>query len=122
MKLENAVSLYDFFSAHQHEALTPEVLADVSMSDMIDEFSLLLFSYRQEHQMTQGQLAAKLDMSQAMVSSYESGSRNISLKTLSEIAAKLGRSVSLSFTPVQVSIPSNPILTDCNFDDIASAA
>ena len=72
--------------------------------------------------MTQAQLAAKLDMSQAMVSSYESGSRNISLKTLSDIAAKLGCSVSLSFTPVQVSIPSNPFQPDCNFDDIASAA
>jgi DNA-binding XRE family transcriptional regulator len=60
-----------------------------------------LLAYRKKHRLTQKQLAESLGVTQAMVSKLESGDTNISVKKLSEIAAKLGSSlyVTLNLVP-----------------------
>ena len=119
------VSLNEVFADVRPEDITPEGRAALSLSNMIDDVSLLLFRYRMDHSLTQRQLADQLGMTQAMVSSYETGSRNISLKTLSQIAARIGYDVSLTFTPADAAMSDKPVpvaeIPD-RFDDFVFAA
>lgn len=79
---------------------TYEEHAICNYSELIDDFSLLLAKFRMENGMTQKELASRLTISQAMISQYESGSRNISLSTLCDIVSKLGKKVSLSYKDI----------------------
>jgi len=107
MDWSNYITFDKLFPDLGKKPLTAETRALLSLSEMTDDFSLLLSNYRYDHSLTQKQLADQLGISQAMVSSYESGSRNFSVKTLCGIAAQLGYAVSLVFhplTPVQVAM------------------
>ena len=57
--------------------------------DALNNISVALVDYRIAHHLSQKQLADKLGMSQAMISKYESGDNNFSLKTLFELLGKL---------------------------------
>ena len=57
--------------------------------DINYEISTLLVNYRIDHDMTQKQLAEILGISQAMVSKYENGDYNFTLKQICEICDKL---------------------------------
>lgn len=90
---------------------------DCHYYDILGDISIAMVEYRIAHQLNQKQLAELLGVSQTMVSKYESGSYNISVKALNDLCFKLGLSLSvaLSAQPVQSSIitsemnnPSNP--------------
>ncbi|OOC42156.1 helix-turn-helix domain-containing protein [Thermosipho sp. 1074] len=82
-----------------------ELLEEVGHHETIEEKIYLdalahiageLLVYRKQHGLTQKELAEKLGMSQAMVSKIESGLKNLSIKTLAKIAAKLNGELTLS--------------------------
>ena len=64
--------------------------------EILDEVSIALVDYRIAHNLSQKQLADVLGISQAMVSKYESGDYNISLKALIELFAKLSIPLNIS--------------------------
>ena len=68
---------YDFYS----------VLGDISRT---------LVDYRIRHDLNQKQLAQMLNVSQSMVSKYESGDYNISVRALSDLCAILGFELQIS--------------------------
>ncbi len=59
--------------------------------------STAIFEYRRENDLSQKQLAAKLGVSQAMVSKLESGDYNYSVEQLWKISQKLGFKLNISF-------------------------
>ena len=98
------------FLGNLAEADTPEDIAACAYSDIIDDVSMTLVDYRMQYNMSQVDLAKKLSISQAMISQYESGSRNISLQTLCALMAKLGKKVVLSFENIAESSVCIPVL------------
>ena len=63
---------------------------------MQNEIAIAVSEYRYYNKLTQAQLAKKLGVTQAMVSKYESGDYNISLKAAFELFDKLGMRFSCS--------------------------
>lgn len=63
-----------------------------------------LLAYRKEHNLTQKELAKKLGISQSMLSKIETGDKNISIKVLAKIIAKLGGRIriSLGIVPTEI--------------------
>lgn len=57
--------------------------------ELLDRISVALVDFRVANNLSQKQLAERLEISQAMVSKYESGDYNISLKALVELFDKL---------------------------------
>ena len=82
------------------EPETSDEIAACCYSDMLDDFSTALFEYRIKSGKSQKQLADQLKMQQPMISKYESGEKNLSLKTLCDILAAIGKRVSLSIEDV----------------------
>lgn len=80
-KLKNAT---DFFEALD-DGIREEMEADHILVDIACKF----INYRVENNMTQKELAKKLEMTQVMVSKLESGDYNPSVKMLFEISKKL---------------------------------
>lgn len=74
-----------------------DLSAAYNYAKMLDQFSISLAEYRFRHELSQTDLADLLQISQSMVSQYENGSRNISLKTLCEHCEKLHLVPQLSF-------------------------
>lgn len=60
-----------------------------NQSIILDKFSLALADYRYRHRLSQKELADVLRIGQSMVSQYENGTRNISIKTLCDHCEKL---------------------------------
>lgn len=76
-----------------------EIESDVSEIDELIDIEEFLFAisksiieYRQEHNLTQKQLAQKLNMNQTMVSKLESGNYNPTFKVIYKISRKLTNS------------------------------
>lgn len=65
--------------------------------EILNNISIAVVDYRIKHGFSQKQLAEKLDVSQAMVSKYESGDYNISLKALVSLLDKLNINMSIDF-------------------------
>ena len=82
------------------EPETVEEIALCAYSDAIDEIAMALAEFRVKHNMTQTELAKHLGFSQSVLSEYESGSRNISLKNACELMAKIGKSISVTIENV----------------------
>lgn len=81
----------------------PETIEEIALcaySDAIDEIAMALAEFRVKHNMTQTELAKHLGFSQSVLSEYESGSRNISLKNACELMAKIGKSISVTIENV----------------------
>ncbi len=63
----------------------------------LDELAIQLVDYRMKHHLNQTDLAQKLGISQPMISQYESGTNNITVKRLCEICEKIGVRVQLHY-------------------------
>lgn len=74
---------------------------------MLGNISSVLVEYRAARNLSQSQLAELLGVSQAMISKYESGDYNISLKALNHIAHQLGIGFKCTFgTPTSTLLTS----------------
>ena len=87
------VDAYAFFAADSKEDAEKRKLEDLSV-DIACEF----INYRAANNMTQKELAERLNMTQAMVSKLESGEYNPTVKMLFEIAEKLSWTFSIQFS------------------------
>ena len=68
-----------------------------NQSVILDKFSIALADYRYHHHLSQKELADLLQIGQSMVSQYENGTRNISIKTLCDHCEKLHLIPQLTF-------------------------
>ncbi len=93
--MNKAYSLYDYLDMLP-DPETIEEKALTAYSNMLDDISIAVAEYRMKHNLSQNQLAEKLSISQSLISSYECGSRNISIEKLCLLMAKIGKDVSLS--------------------------
>lgn len=91
----DARSVVDYYSRQLEKPL--ENYAGYMSTKALDEFSLQLVNYRMKHQMNQSELARELGISQPMISQYESGTNNITVKRLCEICEKIGVRVRLNY-------------------------
>ena len=81
--------LFDMFS----DALSP---ADVMASKLIAQISSAITAERLKLKMNQSEFAEYIEASQSLVSRWEHGEYNFSLKKLAEIAVKLNLDVNIS--------------------------
>lgn len=63
--------------------------ADLVSSRVLSEISAAIVKYRVDHGMTQQEFAKYMNVSQGMVSKWESSDYNFSIKTLADITVKL---------------------------------
>lgn len=85
MNKEYCANLNDLFEIFS-ERLTP---SDIIASKVLGEISATIVKNRTELGMTQKQFAQHLNVSQGMISKWESSDYNFSIKALAEIALKL---------------------------------
>ena len=111
MKKEHEVSLKDFFHVFE-DALSS---SDIMSSKVLSEISAYIVKSRAELGMTQKQFAKYMNVSQGMVSKWESSDYNFSVKTLADLAAKLGTDLTVSFRK-----PKAICYSEDKFDSIAS--
>lgn len=71
------------------ESMSAEQLAEMRRYEILCDFAIALTEYRETHHLSQADLAHRLGVSQAIVSRYESGSYNITLKTICAVCTKL---------------------------------
>jgi transcriptional regulator with XRE-family HTH domain len=71
--------------------------ADKEYGKIISRFSSELLVYRYENNLTQKQLAEKLGVNQPYLSKIENGEKNLSIKKLAGISAKLGGNLKITF-------------------------
>jgi len=64
--------------------------------DALVEIMAELRKYRNKHKITQGELAKKINCSQAFISQLENGEKNPSIKSLAKIVAALNGQFSIS--------------------------
>ena len=84
----------------------------------LDEFSIQLVNYRIKHKMNQTELARELGITQPMVSQYESGTNNITVKRLCEICEQIGIRVRISYEDVNLPATNEPQdLYPCDRED-----
>ena len=70
---------------------------EFELSDILVDIACKIINYRLDNDMTQKELANKLDITQAMVSKLESGEYNPSIGFLFKISKKLGWKFELTF-------------------------
>ncbi len=95
-----ARSVIDYFSRQLEKPL--ENYAGYMATKALDEFSLQLVNYRVKHQMNQTDLARELGITQPMISQYESGTNNITVKRLCEICEKIGVRVRINYEDANI--------------------
>ena len=99
---KNANSIVEYFSSQLEKPL--ENYAGYMSTKALDEFSIQLVNYRMDNQLNQAQLAKKLGISQPMVSQYESGTNNITVKRLCEICEEIGVRVRINYEDADVQV------------------
>ena len=82
----------DILATHRNAA-SPEWMEAYAQYTILGDISVALVEYRTKHGLSQTQLAERLDVTQAMVSKYESGEYNISICALVHLCAALGLSL-----------------------------
>lgn len=65
-------------------------------ASLMCDVSTALVEYRRKNSLSQKKLAEKLDVGQSMVSKYESGDYNWTIRSLVEVSSKLGLDLTLS--------------------------
>lgn len=101
----NADSIVHYYTKCLEKPL--ENYAEYTSTKALDEFSAQLVNYRIQHDLNQTELAKTLGISQPMVSQYEAGTNNITVKRLCEICEKIGVRVQINYenaNPVQEGI------------------
>lgn len=63
--------------------------SEITAADHLAHISAMIEMWRVDHGMTQKEFAEKMGVSQAMVSKWESGDYNFTIKTLAEISTSL---------------------------------
>lgn len=94
----NAMSIVEELSDRLDKPV--ENCADYMSALALDEFSIQLVNYRMGHGLNQTELARTLGISQPMVSQYESGTNNITVKRLCEICERIGIRVKILYENV----------------------
>ena len=95
--------------------LTPEERIEERYYDILNNISIALVEYRIKHNLNQKQLSEKLGVAQSMVSKYESGDYNISIKSLNELCGKLGFSLNVNISiPEETENTDSPDVSDMN--------
>lgn len=93
MGKENVVDLDELFQLFD-DKLT---LADINASKYLGKISAAIVQKRIELKMTQKEFAGYVDVSQSMVSKWESGDYNFTVKGLAELAEKLNMELYINF-------------------------
>ena len=109
----NADSIVRYYTKCLEEPL--ENYAEYMSTKALDEFSVQLVNYRMKHKLNQTELAKTLGISQPMVSQYEAGTNNITVKRLCEICEKIGVRVQLNYEDANSTATAenyNPYLCD----------
>ena len=91
MKLRNFKELLD-------ELIEEPKDGETYFYEMNYDISVLLTDYRIKNRLSQKELSKLLGVSQAMVSKYENGDYNFSLKAICKLCEKLGAKPGLNFT------------------------
>lgn len=92
---KNSVGLSDLLSIFE-ENIT---VADISASRYLGKISASIVKKRTELNMTQKEFAKNLEVTQGMVSKWEGGDYNFSVKALAEIAEKLDMELYINLKP-----------------------
>lgn len=92
---------------------TQEQRTEFNYYEIMGAVSRSVVEYRVEHHMNQKQLSELLGVSQSMVSKYESGDYNISIRALNELCARLGFHLDVRITmPEQPTSAHSPVVAD----------
>ena len=65
-------------------------------ASLMCDVSTALVEYRRKNKLTQKELAERLNVGQPMISKYESGDYNWTIRSLVEVSSKLGMNLTLS--------------------------
>lgn len=84
-------------------AAMDEIFGELTQAEKIEEryynilndISIALVDYRTRHNLNQTQLSEQLGVAQSMISKYESGDYNFSIRALNELCGKLGFSLDI---------------------------
>ena len=109
----NADSIVHYYTKSLEKPL--ENYAEYTSTRALDEFSAQLVDYRIRHNLNQTELAKTLEISQPMVSQYEAGTNNITVKRLCEICEKIGVRVQINYEDANSATSAetyNPYLCD----------
>lgn len=96
------MSIYDKISNAQETTWLTDGIAEAEAKSIIElaKISAKIERRRLELNMTQKEFAAYMNVSQGMVSRWESREYNFTIKTLNEICQKLNLHLQLDLTPV----------------------
>lgn len=92
---ENSTSLEDLLAMFEDNIS----IADINASRYLGKISASIVKRRMELKMSQKEFAGYLGVSQGMVSRWEGGDYNFSIKALSEIAEKLELELYINLKP-----------------------
>ena len=123
MNLENYLELQPFLDSLP-DPETPDEIAVCCYSDILDTISEALVDYRIQHHQTQKDLADLLGINQSMVSKYESGGCNPTIKTLCDVLSKIGKKALLSvedYNTNTVSSDIHPMQDQCDDEGLFAA-
>lgn len=92
---------------HIFNDVDKETKQEFELSDILVDIACKIINYRLDNNMTQKDLANKLDITQAMVSKLESGKYNPSIEFLFKISKKLDWRFGLTFEEDHTNIQLN---------------
>lgn len=93
MGKENVVGLDELFQLFDDKI----TLADINASKYLGKISAAIVQRRIDLKMTQKEFAVYVDVSQSMVSKWESGDYNFTVKGLADLAEKLNMELYINF-------------------------
>lgn len=98
--------------------------ADKEYGKIISRLSTELLVYRHENDLTQKQLAEQLGVNQPYLSKIENGEKNLSIRKIAEITAKLNGDLTISFGISKLDIEKNHLhkKTETEKQDLRSAS
>ena len=95
MGRENVAGLDELFQLFDEKV----TLADINASKYLGKISAAIVQRRIDLKMTQKEFAEYVDVSQSMVSKWESEDYNFTIESLAQIAEKLELNLEISLTP-----------------------
>lgn len=97
-----------------------ETKQEFELSDLLVDIACKIINYRLDNDMTQKDLANKLDITQAMISKIESGEYNPTVEFLFKISKKLGWKFGITFeegyvdTLIRYNVEKGELIEDVN--------
>lgn len=96
----NETGLLDLLKLFENDI----TVADINASKLLGKISAAIAGKRMKLGMTQKEFAAYMDVSQGMVSRWEGGDYNFSIRALAEIAEKLDLELSVNMSSCKSSV------------------